>query len=60
MIRGAIGKLINNENLRVSQISLALKIPSKTIERWINTLKQENKIEYRGSKKAGGYFMKET
>ena len=29
-----------------------------TIERYIRMLKKENKIEYRGSKKTGGYFIK--
>lgn len=42
-------------SLRVSQISKALDIPQKTLERWIKQLKDENKVEYRGSKKTGGY-----
>lgn len=43
---------------RVSQIEKALNIPAKTLERWIKQLKNEDKIEYRGSKKSGGYFAK--
>jgi ATP-dependent DNA helicase RecG len=33
------------------------KIP-KTLERWIKKLKDENKIEYKGSKRTGGYYVK--
>ena len=46
-----------NEGLRVSQISKAINIPPKTIERWIISLKNDNKIVYRGSKKSGGYYL---
>jgi len=48
----------NNPSQRVSNISKVLNIPSKTIERWIKQLKEEDKIEYRGSKKTGGYYVK--
>ena len=48
----------NNPGKRVSQIGKELKHPAKTLERWIKTLKDEEKIEYRGSKKTGGYFVK--
>jgi ATP-dependent DNA helicase RecG len=47
-----------NEGKRVSQISEALKIPQKTIERWILALRSKNKIEFKGSKKTGGYYPK--
>jgi len=30
----------------------------KNIERWIKQLKDENKIEFRGSPKTGGYVVK--
>ena len=56
-----IKKLYNyikeNPNRRISQISKELQIPSKTLERWIKQLREENKIEYRGSKKTGGYWV---
>ncbi|MCH9740756.1 MAG: putative DNA binding domain-containing protein [Epsilonproteobacteria bacterium] len=48
----------NNPSLRVSQIAQKLNIPAKTLERWIKQLKDEEKLEYRGSKKTGGYFVK--
>ena len=47
-----------NPNQRVTHLQQALNIPSKTIERWIKKLKDENKIEYKGSKKTGGYFIR--
>ena len=30
----------------------------QTLERWIKKLKDENKIEYKGSKRTGGYCVK--
>ncbi len=48
----------NNPSLRVSQMEKALNIPAKTLERWIKQLKEEDKIEYRGSKKRGGYYAR--
>lgn len=48
--------ILNNQNQRVSQIEKALNTPAKTIERWIKQLKDEQMIEYKGSKKIGGYF----
>lgn len=46
-------------NLEVDEIELSkmIKIPQKTVERWLSVLKTENKIEYRGSNKTGGYFV---
>lgn len=41
---------------RIPQISKHLGIPAKTIERWIADLRHQGRIEYRGSKKAGGYY----
>ena len=48
----------NNEGLRANQLSTALNTPKKTIERWIYNLKSKNKIEFKGSKKTGGYYLK--
>lgn len=41
---------------RIPQISVSLGLPAKTIERWIANLKRQGSIEFRGSKKAGGYY----
>ncbi len=48
----------NNPLKRVSQIQKVLNIPQKTLERWIKQLKVQDKIEYQGSNKTGGYRIK--
>jgi ATP-dependent DNA helicase RecG len=40
---------------RVSEISAALNIPSKTVERWVKKLKEQDAIVFRGPRKTGGY-----
>ena len=44
--------------LRVPKLSELTNIPSKSIERHISALIARNLIEYRGSKKTGGYYSK--
>jgi ATP-dependent DNA helicase RecG len=46
----------NDPGRRVPQLSDSLGIPTKTIERWIANLKRQGSIEYRGSKRSGGYY----
>ncbi len=41
---------------RAPEISKALKVPGKTLERWIKTAREKGLIEFRGSKKTGGYY----
>jgi ATP-dependent DNA helicase RecG len=48
--------IINNPGERTNNLALGLERPYDTVEKWIRKLKQENKIEYRGSDKTGGYF----
>jgi predicted HTH transcriptional regulator len=38
-------------------ISETLDIPSKTIERWIKKLKDNDKIKFVGSSRTGGYYI---
>ena len=40
--------------LRTPQISESLEVPAKTLERWIKRLREQGKIEFRGSTKTGG------
>ena len=47
-----------NPGNRVPQLAKTLGIPAKTIERWIKQLKEDGKIEFRGSPKNGGYWAK--
>jgi len=42
--------------LRAPQISQALGVPVKTLERWLRRLKAKNQIEFRGSRRFGGYW----
>lgn len=42
--------------LRTTQISQSLNVPIKTLERWLKTLRDEDKVEFRGASKTGGYF----
>ena len=41
-----------------SSFQKELGVPSKTLERWIKQLKEEDKIKFIGSKKTGGYVVK--
>jgi len=44
--------------LRATQISKALNVPVKTLERWLRSLKAKDTIEFRGSRRFGGYWKK--
>ena len=48
----------NNPNLKAHQISDDLKIPLRTIQRFIKQFKDKNKIEFQGSPRTGGYILK--
>ncbi len=50
----------NNPGINVSIIKSLLNVPQRTIERWINQLKKENKIEFIGASKTGGYYKINT
>lgn len=49
-----------NDNPGSNAIKIAGKFGKslKTVERWIKILRNQNQIEFRGSKKTGGYFIK--
>jgi len=46
----------NNPGKRANYISDGMNIPAKTIERWLKALKDDRRIEFRGSNRTGGYF----
>lgn len=62
-ISGGINSLVafvsNNPGKRTADIAKDLDLSPRTAERWIRKLKDEGKIEFRGSKKTGGYYAKE-
>ncbi len=47
-----------NPGKRVVSMIDVLNIPKRTIERQLKKLKEEDKIEFRGSPKIGGYFVR--
>ena len=59
-VNGGVNELLSfietNPNLRAREISQNLGTPLRTIERQIKQLKDEQKIEFQGSPKTGGYI----
>ena len=48
----------NNQPVKVIEIAQNFdSVTKRTIERWIRQLKDENKVEFRGSPKTGGYYV---
>ena len=45
-----------NSGKRVPQISKDLKVPPKTLERWLRQLRKQGEIDFKGSSKTGGYI----
>ncbi|MFA5023487.1 MAG: ATP-binding protein [Patescibacteria group bacterium] len=51
--------LINKRpGIKANFIASGLNKPLKSVERWLKVLKEKKQIEYRGSRKIGGYFIK--
>jgi ATP-dependent DNA helicase RecG len=63
-VSGGVNSLFNyiknNPGLRVVNFAKTLNVPTRTIERWIKQLKEEGKIEFKGSPKKGGYWEVEV
>ncbi len=57
-IKSLLTYIENNPGKRINIIAQEMNKPAKTIERWIKKLREKGKIEFRGSKKAGGYYKK--
>ena len=49
-----------NPGLSAKQLSENLNLAKRTIERWLKQLKDQNKIEFNGAPKTGGYYKKWT
>ena len=47
----------NNPGKHTNELARSINIPEKTVERWIKELKGKSKIEYKGSKRTGGYYI---
>ena len=46
-----------NPGLNTKTMRAKIHIPQRSIERWIKELKENGKIEFRGPKKTGGYYI---
>ena len=61
-INGGVNELlafiIRNPNKKAKQLSEELDTPLRTIERWLKQLRDDDKIEFKGSPKTGGYYAK--
>ena len=49
--------ITKNEGLNVLELAKQLGKSNKTVERYIRILKSEGKIEHRGARKSGGYYL---
>jgi ATP-dependent DNA helicase RecG len=56
-IKSLLVYIEENPGKRITAIAAEIDKPAKTIERWIKKLRKEGKIEFRGSKKTGGYYV---
>ncbi len=61
-INGGINQIFefikNNPNAKVKEIQMSLKYSKRTTERHLKILKEKGLIEFKGSLKTGGYFLK--
>ena len=61
-VNGGVNELLtfitNTPGLNTRQLVTQRNQPQRTLERWLKQLKEEQKIEYRGSSKTGGYYAK--
>ncbi len=48
----------NNAGKRAPFLAQELNTSTKNIERWVKQLRDENKVEFRGAPKTGGYYIK--
>ncbi len=47
----------NTPGKNVTEITAAMDIPQRTIERWLKKLREQGRIVFIGPKKTGGYFV---
>jgi ATP-dependent DNA helicase RecG len=59
MSEGLKSIVLSHPGIRVPQLATHLRRSRQTIERYVADLKRQGIIEYRGSKKTGGYYVKE-
>ena len=62
-VNGVVTELLEfiakNPGMRANELSKHIDIPLRSVQRWLKQLKDENKIEFQGAPKTGGYFLKD-
>lgn len=63
VVSGGVTELLEfiskNPGMRANELSKHIDIPLRSVQRWLKQLKDENKIEFQGASKTGGYFLKD-
>lgn len=55
---GALYDIVRkNPGLRTQEYSKILNVPIKTLEHWVKKMREENKINFQGATKTGGYHI---
>lgn len=61
VVSGGVAELLEfiqtNPGLRANELSKHIDTPLRTVQRWLKQLKDENKIEFQGAPKTGGYVV---
>ena len=60
-VSGGVNDLLDviskHPGLKTKELSSQIDIPLRTIERWLKHLKDEDKVEFKGPPKTGGYYV---
>lgn len=63
VVSGGVTELLEfiqiNPGLKANELSKHIDTPLRTVQRWLKQLKDENKIEFQGAPKTGGYVLKD-
>ena len=57
-IKSLLNLITQHPGFRTTQMQNELSVPVKTLERWLKQLKEQDKIEFKGAPKTGGYYAK--
>ncbi len=52
--------IMQQPGIRTPELASKLRIPRKTLERWIRQLRDEKRIVFKGAAKTGGYYVTES
>lgn len=58
-INRLLSVICSRPGARANELATLIGKSQQTVERYVKTLKDRGQIEFRGSKKTGGYFAKE-